>query len=105
MKLKVAALATMLVACSTAAPSTSNAAALPRGETVEKLGAGIVQSLPTGTVYVRFVRFAQPPGYVINSKQHVPSLVYVEMGVQRLMLAAQSPISVRSLPVLRSSCP
>ena len=95
MKLKVAAaLATILVACSTAAPSTSNATALPRGEVVEKLDAGIVQSLPTGTVYVRFIRFVQPPGYVINSKQHVPSLVYVETGVQRLILAAQTPIDL-----------
>ena len=94
MKLKVAALATILVACSLATPSTSNAAALPRGAVVEKLDAGIVQSLPTGTVYVRFVRFVQPPGYVINSKQHVPSLVYVETGVQRLILAGQAPIDL-----------
>lgn len=94
MKLKVAALATILVACSTSTPSTSNAAALPRGEIVEKLAAGTVESLPTGTVYVRFVRFVQPPGYVINSKQHVPSLIYVETGVQRLILAGQAPIDL-----------
>lgn len=95
MRFKIALLAAALAACSTAAPSTSNTSAvLTRGEVVERLGAGQVQSLPTGTVYVRFVRFMQPPGYVINSKQHVPSLLYVETGVQRLILAGQSPIDL-----------
>jgi hypothetical protein len=93
-KLRMAALATALVACSTTVPSASIASALPRGEVVERLDAGQVASLPTGTVYVRFVRFVQPPGYVINSKQHVPSVVYVEKGVHRLVLAGQPPIDL-----------
>jgi hypothetical protein len=93
-KLRMAALAAALVACSTTAPSASNAAAVPRGDVVERLDAGQVASLPTGTVYVRFVRFVQPPGYVINSKQHVPSIVYVEKGLHRLVLAGQSPIDL-----------
>jgi quercetin dioxygenase-like cupin family protein len=93
-KLRMAVLATALVACSTTAPPVSNAAALPRGEVVERLDAGQVASLPTGTVYVRFVRFVQPPGYVINSKQHVPSIVYVEKGVHRLVLTGQPPIDL-----------
>ena len=85
----------MLVACSSAAsPSAPDAAALPHNAVVKKLDAGKVESLPTGTVYVRFVRFVQPPGYVINSKQHVPSVVYVETGVQRLVLAGQAPIDL-----------
>ena len=50
--------------------------------------------MPTGPVYVRFVRFAEPPGYVINSKQHVPSIIYVETGVQRLILAGQPPLDL-----------
>ena len=50
--------------------------------------------MPTGAVYVRFVRFEQPPGYVINSKQHVPSVVYVETGIQRLVLAGQTPLDL-----------
>ena len=50
--------------------------------------------MPTGPVYIRFVRFAQPPGYVINSKQHVPSVVYVETGVQRLVLAGGPPVDL-----------
>lgn len=95
MNLKVAALTTMLVACSSATSSSaSDTASLPRGAVIEKLDAGRVESLPTGTVYVRFVRFVQSPGYVINSKQHVPSVVYVEKGVQRLVLAGQPPIDL-----------
>lgn len=61
---------------------------------VKKLAAGQVESMPTGMVYVRFVRFAQPPGYVINSKQHVPSILYVATGVHRLILSGQAPIDL-----------
>jgi hypothetical protein len=94
MKLKLTALALVLVSCSTAASSAPDANALPRNEVVKKLDAGRVESMPTGTVYVRFVRFQQPPGYVINSKQHVPSVVYVDTGAQRLVLNGQSPIDL-----------
>jgi quercetin dioxygenase-like cupin family protein len=95
-KAKLAAFAVFMVACtasSTAAP-TAKPATLARGAEVKKLDAGRVESLPTGTVYVRFVRFAQAPGYVINSKQHVPSVVFVETGMQRLILAGQAPIDL-----------
>lgn len=94
MNLKLTALAVVLVSCSTATSSAPDANALPSGEVVKKLDAGRVESMPTGTVYVRFVRFDQPPGYVINSKQHVPSLVYVETGTQRLVLAGQPPVDL-----------
>jgi len=88
-------LVAVLSSCgSTAAPSTSSSDALPRGQVVEKLDAGMVESLPTGTVYVRFIRFESPPAYVINSKQHVPSVVYVETGTQRLTLSGQAPIDL-----------
>jgi hypothetical protein len=93
-KLKLAALAALLVACSTAPPSVSTSNVLPRGEVIKKLDAARVESLPTGTVYVRFIRFIQPSGYIINSTQHVQSVVYVETGVQRLVLAGQSPIDL-----------
>ena len=67
---------------------------LPHGEVIKKLDAGEVGSLPTGPVYIRFVRFMQPPGYVINSKQHVPSVVYVDSGIQSLVLAGESPVNL-----------
>ena len=92
--IKLTALAMLLVACAPAGQSSQNLAALSHGEVVEKLAAGQVDSLPTGPVYVRFVRFAEPPGYVINSKQHVPSIVYIQMGQQRLILAGQAPIDL-----------
>ena len=93
-KLSLVALAVTLVACGSTAPSTPNPDVLPRGEVVKKLDAGQVGSLPTGPVYIRFVRFAQPPGYVINSKQHVPSVVYVESGVQALVLTGEPPVDL-----------
>jgi hypothetical protein len=89
-----AALAAALAACGSTALSAPNPAALPRDQVVKKLDAGQVDSLPTGPVYIRFVRFVQPPGYVINSKQHVPSVVYVESGSQRLVLAGQAPLDL-----------
>jgi hypothetical protein len=88
------ALVAILAACSSTAAPASNPEALARGAVVKKLDAGRVDSLPTGTVYIRFVRFAQPPGYVINSKEHVPSIIYVETGLHRIILAGQSPIDL-----------
>jgi len=93
-KWRLAVLAVAFVACGTTAPSGPNSSALPRGEVVKKLDAGQVGSLPTGPVYIRFVRFVQQPGYVINSKQHVPSVVYVESGIQRLVLTGEAPIDL-----------
>src|SRR5579864_732707 len=84
----------MLAACSTASPPSTNPDALPHGIVIKKLDAGMVESLPTGSVYVRFIRFVSPAGYVINSKQHVPSIIYVENGVQRLTLAGQLPVDL-----------
>ncbi len=91
---KIAALAMILVACSSGAASGPNPGAVARGAVVKNLAAGRVESLPTGSVYTRFVRFAQPSGYVINSKQHVPSIVYVETGAHRLVLAGQTPVDM-----------
>ena len=90
----MAVLAAVIAACGNSALSAPNPDALPRDEVVKKLDAGQVDSLPTGPVYIRFVRFVQPHGYVINSKQHVPSLVYVESGIQRLVLAGQPPLDL-----------
>ena len=71
-----------------------NSEALARGAAVKTLDAGKLDSLPTGPVYIRMIRFAQPVGYVINSKQHVASVVYVETGVHRLILNGQPPLDL-----------
>ena len=97
MKTKLAALvaiALALAGCSTAAPTASNAEALAHGAAVKTLDGGKLDSLPTGPVYIRMIRFAQPVGYVINSKQHVPSVIYVETGVHRLILNGQPPLDL-----------
>ena len=88
------AIALALAACSTATTVAPNAEALARGAAVKALDAGKLDSLPTGPVYIRMIRFAQPVGYVINSKQHVASVVYVETGVHRLILNGQAPIDL-----------
>ena len=81
----------VLAACSGGGTTASIPSAVAHGATIEKLDAGMIESLPTGAVYVRFIRFSQPPGYVVTSKQHVPSIVYVEDGVHELALAGQPP--------------
>ncbi len=83
-----------LSACGGPATAASSSEALARGATVKTLDAGQLGSLPTGPVYIRIIRFVSPPGKVINSKQHVPSVVYVETGVHRLTLAGQPPIDL-----------
>jgi quercetin dioxygenase-like cupin family protein len=86
------AIALALSACGAAATGASNAEVLARGAAVKTLDAGKLDSLPTGPVYIRMIRFAQPAGYVIHSKQHVPSVVYVETGVHQLTLNGQPPL-------------
>ena len=88
------AIAVALSACSAAATVASNPDAQAKGAEVKSLGAGKLNSLPTGPVYIRMIRFAQEPGYVINSKQHVPSFVYVETGTHRLVLNGQPPVDL-----------
>ena len=88
------AIALALSGCSAVATNGSNAAALARGAAVKALDGGKLASLPTGPVYIRMIRFAQPAGYVIHSKQHVPSIVYVETGVHRLVLEGQPPVDL-----------
>jgi hypothetical protein len=81
-------------ACSATTTSASNPDALTRGAAIQTLDAGKLSSLPTGAIYIRMIRFEQPVGYVINSKQHVASVVYVETGVHRLVLEGQPPIDL-----------
>jgi hypothetical protein len=88
------AIALALSACSAATTVAPNAEALARDAAVKSLDAGKLDSLPTGPVYIRMIRFAQPVGYVINSKQHVASIVYVETGVHRLILNGQAPLDL-----------
>jgi hypothetical protein len=83
-----------LSACSAATTAATNPDALARGAAVKTLDAGKLNSLPTGPIYIRMIRFAQPVGYVIHSKQHVPSVVYVETGVHRLILDGQPPLDL-----------
>lgn len=87
-------IALALSACSDAATTGSSAGALANGAAVKTLAAGKLDSLSTGPVYIRMIRFAQPAGYVIHSKQHVPSIVFVEAGVHRLTLNGLPPIDL-----------
>ena len=91
------AVALATCACSTSASVGSNSTnpeALASSAAVRTLDAGRLDSLPTGLVYIRMIRFTSPPGYVIKSKQHVPSVVFVATGVHRLTLDGQPPIDL-----------
>jgi hypothetical protein len=83
-------------ACGAATPAAPNPATLAHDAAVKTLDAGKLNSLPTGPVYIRMIRFAQPAGKVIQSKQHVASVVYVETGVHRLILNGQTPIDLKA---------
>lgn len=84
-----------LSACGTAARTIGTSAeALAHDAAIKTLDAGKLNSLPTGPVYIRFIRFVQPAGKVIPSKQHVASFVYVEAGAHRLTLNDQPPIDL-----------
>jgi hypothetical protein len=88
------AIALALSACGTTPTLALNSEALARGAAVRTLDAAKLDSLPTGPVYIRFIRFAQPVGYDINSKQHVASVVYVETGAHRLILNGKPPVDL-----------
>ncbi len=90
----LAAIALALSACSAAGTPASNPQSLARGADVKTLAAGKLDSLPTGSVYIRIIRFVQPAGRVINSKQHVPSVVYIETGVHQLTLNGEPPLDL-----------
>jgi hypothetical protein len=88
------ATAFVLSACSAASTASPNPEALAHGAAVKALDAGKLDGLPTGPVYIRFIRFAQPIGYDIVSKQHVASVVYVEAGAHRLVLNGKPPLDL-----------
>jgi hypothetical protein len=88
------AIAFVLSACSAAVTASPNPEALAHGAAVKALDAGKLDSLSTGPVYIRFIRFAQPVGYDIVSKQHVASVVYVEAGAHRLVLSGKPPLDL-----------
>jgi quercetin dioxygenase-like cupin family protein len=88
------AIAFALSACAAATTVGPSTEALARGAAIKTLDAGKLNSLPTGPVYVRIIRFPQPASYVIHSKQHVASFVYVEIGAHRLTLNDQPPIDL-----------
>jgi quercetin dioxygenase-like cupin family protein len=90
----VVAIALAISACGAAPTVASNSEAFARGVAVKTLDGGKLDSLPTGPVYIRMIRFVQKVGYVINSKQHVASVVYVQTGVHRLILNGQPPIDL-----------
>jgi len=90
----VLAIGFLVSTCSAAAPSSPNPEALAHGAAVKALDASKLDSLPTGPVYIRFIRFAQPVGYDIVSKQHVASVVYVEAGAHRLVLNGKPPLDL-----------
>src|SRR5262249_38954138 len=63
----------------------STAASASRARTSDLAG-GRLPALPSGPLYIRVVDFSQDAGSAFTSHQHVPGIVYVQSGVQRLVI-------------------
>lgn len=91
----LAGLVVLLFACSSTVSRTVSPQAVASGATVMPLAGGRLPSLPTGTVYIRLIHFAQPALYSIPSQsqtqQHKPGFIYMEAGTQRLFVVDQPP--------------
>jgi hypothetical protein len=84
----------VMVACASPPQPVSDVHALGAGAAVKRLAAGQLSSLPTGGVFVRVIKFMQPPDYIFPSAQHTAGILYVESGNHRLALAGQPPVDV-----------
>jgi quercetin dioxygenase-like cupin family protein len=103
------------VACggTSAATPVNTSAALARLMTLSTLAAGQLDSLPSGTQFVRIVAFHQSPNQSIASKQHQAGIVYVATGLQLLTytgvssvdIAAGTGLFLKSLPHSHTTLP
>ena len=76
---------TLVVACGSAgAAATNQASATAYNMQVDELAAGKLDSLPTGTQFVRVLLFQQPPGASVPSRKHQGGLIYEQSGQQTL---------------------
>ena len=64
----------------------TNTARSSQASTIDLAG-GRLPALPSGSVYLRVVEFAQDAGGAFTSHQHVPGIVYQQTGMQRLVIA------------------
>ena len=89
---------TLAAACDRvdASAGGSTAAGASQARTIDLAG-GRLPALPSGPLYIRVVEFSQDAGSAFRSHQHVPGLVYVQTGVQRLIVVDGPPIEPHHL--------
>jgi hypothetical protein len=77
------ALVVVLSGC-TSATSAPDETAYAVGATVTGLASGLVDSLPSGSLFVRVQSFVQPPSSGFSSAKHNPGFIYQAAGAQRI---------------------
>lgn len=77
---------TLFTACDRGDQDAASTARASQAQTINLAG-GRLGALPSGSLFVRVVEFAQDGGGVFTSHQHVPGFVYVDEGLQRLEIA------------------
>jgi mannose-6-phosphate isomerase-like protein (cupin superfamily) len=81
----VCACIVLLTSCASGAATPVSTRAV--GAHVDDLAGGRLDALPSGTLFVRVIRFVQPPRSRFASKKHQPGFVYQVSGDQVLALA------------------
>ena len=88
---RAAMAAWLLTACGAVSAASPDAAAMAAGYSAKNLAGGKLPSLPTGKLFIRVTRFAQPAGHSLASQTHVAGFDYVASGVQRLVIGGRPP--------------
>ncbi len=84
----------LLTACGPASAASPGATAMAAGYSAKNLAGGKLSSLPTGKLFIRVTRFAQPAGHSFPSQTHVAGFDYVASGAQRLIIGGRPPIEI-----------
>jgi quercetin dioxygenase-like cupin family protein len=84
--LLIALAAALIAACDRGDQGAASTTARAwQAQTIDLAG-GRLSALPSGSLFVRVVEFAQDAGSAFTSHQHVPGFVYVDQGLHRLVI-------------------
>lgn len=82
--------------CGAGGASGSGRTSTALGTHVEDLAGGRLAALPSGTLFMRVIRFVQPPHSSFRSKKHQPGFVFQDQGRQVLALAGGPTVTIRA---------
>jgi hypothetical protein len=84
--LLIALAAALIAACDRGDQGAANTTARAwQAQTIDLAG-GRLSALPSGSLFVRVVEFAQEANSAFTSHQHVPGFVYVDQGIHQLVI-------------------